>query len=88
MMEHYQFSARNTEFLSVAAHIAKQSNLPSIAKELQRNFDEERGHAKIYKKSLAEIGTDVEKRTPFFPTALFFNEISSLISNCAHQTLG
>src|SRR5262249_31998660 len=68
MVEHYQFSSRNTGFLATAVNTTKQFNDQGISDELQRNFNEEKNHAAIYKKSLSEIGTDVDKRIEFYPT--------------------
>ncbi|HLB42361.1 MAG TPA: hypothetical protein VJN02_05860 [Gammaproteobacteria bacterium] len=88
MMEHYQFSSRNTGFLSTVVDTTKQLKEQGISEELQRNFNEEKNHAKIYKKSLSEIGTNVDKRIEFFPTTDFFNKISKLITSCPSATLG
>lgn len=88
MMEHYQFSARNTEFLATAVNTTKQFKEKDVSEELLRNFNEERNHAAIYKKSLLEIGTNVDKRVEFFPTNEFFDTISKLIISCPSTTLG
>ncbi|MBA3661439.1 MAG: DUF3865 domain-containing protein [Gammaproteobacteria bacterium] len=88
MMEHYQFSFRNTSFLLTAVNTTKQFNEKGVSDELLRNFNEEKNHAAIYKKALFEIGTDVDKRTEFTPTTAFFETISHLISNCPSYTLG
>jgi hypothetical protein len=88
MMEHFQFSSRNTGFLSASVTNTMQFNDRGIAEELQRNFNEEKNHAKIYKKSLSEIGTDVEQRREFKPTTEFFNTLSTLISANPSKTLG
>ncbi|MGQ3889377.1 DUF3865 domain-containing protein [Legionella sp. CNM-1927-20] len=88
MLEHYQFSARNPEFLSIATNTTRQFKNTGIAEELQHNFNEERNHAAIYKKALLEIGTDVNKRIEFTPTTEFFNNILKLISTCPSCTLG
>lgn len=88
MMEHYQFSSRNTGFLAAAVNTTKQFSDQAVSEELQRNFDEEKSHAEIYKKSLSEIGTDVDKRIEFIPTTEFFDGISKLIDTCPSCTLG
>ncbi|MGM9452095.1 DUF3865 domain-containing protein [Legionella bozemanae] len=88
MIEHYQFSLRNTQFLSTAANTTRLFKEQGVFQELQRNFDEEKNHAAIYKKSLAEIGTDVDKRLEFRPTTEFFDAISNLIAICPSSTLG
>ena len=88
MMEHYQFSSRNTEFLAIAVNTTKQFNEQNASIELQRNFNEEKNHAAIYKKSLFEIGTDVDKRIEFSPTTHFFDSILKLITTSPSCALG
>lgn len=88
MMEHYQFSFRNTGFLSKAANTAKHFETGAVEAELLRNYNEERGHAKMYKRALRKMGTDVEQRQPFPATAAFFEEIDGLISADAWRMLG
>ncbi|KTD10890.1 hypothetical protein Lgra_1856 [Legionella gratiana] len=88
MMEHYQFSSRNTGFLSTAADTTKLLQEQGVYEELQRNLDEEKNHAALYKRSLAEIGTDIDKRVEFLPTTKFFDTIAQLISTCPSSTLG
>lgn len=80
MMEHYQFSSRNTGFLSMAMDTTRLLQEQAVSEELQRNLDEEKNHAAIYKRSLAEIGTDIEKRVEFYPTTKFFDTIAQLIT--------
>ncbi|MCE0721859.1 DUF3865 domain-containing protein [Legionella resiliens] len=88
MVEHYQFSLRNPYFLAIAANTTKQFNQTAVFDELDRNYNEEENHAKIYKKALFEIGTDVEQRGEFNPTTEFFDKIMQLISTCPSCTLG
>lgn len=88
MMEHYQFSFRNTGFLLTSVNTTKKFRELGVSEELLRNFNEEKNHATIYKKSLLEIGTDVETRIEFIPTTEFFEAISKLISTCPSYTLG
>lgn len=88
MTEHYQFSARNTEFLARAADGATKFKNPAIAAELRRNLAEESGHARLYKRALSEVGVDVEKRVEFPPTPYFFHRISALINNDPSRMLG
>ncbi len=88
MMEHYQFSQRNTKFLANAETCTRKLNNPGVAEELQRNFKEEEHHAAIYKKALYEIDTDVVQRKEFLPTTAFFQTIAQLISGSASITLG
>ena len=80
MVEHYQFSKRNTEFLARAADTASLLVTPAVAAELQRNLVEENGHARMYRRALLEIGVDTELRTPFAPTAQFFEALSELVA--------
>ena len=88
MMEHYQFSFRNTTFLSKAAATAQQFRSAAIEAELTRNYNEERGHARMYKRALRKMGTDVEIRRDFSPTAAFFKCIDGLIADCPSRMLG
>lgn len=88
MMEHYQFSVKNTQFLAAAQATTQRFNLLELSAELQRNLNEEKGHAAIYKKSLLEIGTDVEKRAEFIATEHFFSIISDLVLHSPYITLG
>lgn len=88
MMEHYQFSFRNTGFLSKAAETARGFETGAVEAELLRNYNEERGHARMYKRALRKMGTDVERRQPFAPTAAFFERIDALISADAWRMLG
>jgi len=88
MMEHYQFSERNAGFLLTAVNTTKQFKESGVSKELKRNFNEEENHSIIYKKSLLEIGTNVDKHIEFTPTTEFFATISKLIATCPSCTLG
>jgi Iron-containing redox enzyme len=88
MMEHYQFSARNTGFLARAADGAKKFNNPAVEAELRRNLAEESGHARLYKRALSQVGVDVEQRAEFPPTAYFFHRISQLIDKDPSRMLG
>lgn len=88
MVEHYQFSARNTGFLGCAADVARKFNDDAIEKELRRNLEEENGHAVMYKRALADIGIDVAERTEFPPTPYFFYHISKLIGDEPSRMLG
>lgn len=88
MMEHFQFSVKNPHFLATAATMTKQLSNPDITVELDRNFNEEKSHAAIYKKALMEVGTDVEKRSEFLPTTAFLLSIDQLIAMSPAITLG
>jgi hypothetical protein len=88
MVEHYQFSKRNTEFLAQAAETALQLATPAVALELRRNLAEESGHARMYRRALLEIGVDTELRAPFAPTATFFDALSALVAPEPSTMLG
>jgi hypothetical protein len=88
MLEHYQFSLRNTSFLYTAAQTAKQLEEKGVQKALMHNYDEETGHDAIYKKALGKIGIDIEKRVKFKSTTQFFDKIQSLISTDPSYALG
>lgn len=88
MLEHYQFSARNTAFLSQGAEIARGFPDCAIHDELKRNFTEENGHAAMYRSALTRIGIHVEARVEFPPTSYFFFRISNLIADNPSRMLG
>lgn len=78
MMEHYQFSFRNCEFLWNSAQTTGAFDTESIKKELIRNYNEESGHAAMYKAALKKVGSDVEAREEFKPTTKFLDSIGEL----------
>jgi hypothetical protein len=88
MLEHYQFSAANPGFLAAAAATTGRLANKGISAELQRNFEEESGHAAIYKKGLSEIGSDVAHRVEFRPTTEFLDTIAKLTTGGASTALG
>jgi hypothetical protein len=88
MIEHYQFSLRNTKLLAQAAETAKLFENLAVNGELIRNLNEESGHAKMYKRALHDIGSDVEKRKPFPETELFLDTVQSLIATEPSRMLG
>jgi len=75
MMEHYQFSFRNCAFLWDAAQAAGAFDTDAVKKELIRNFNEESGHAAMYKAALKKVGSDVETRQEFKPTTVFLDSV-------------
>ncbi len=79
MMEHYQFSFRNCEFLWNAAQTTGGFDTEAVKKELVRNYKEESGHAAMYKAALKKVGADVETRTEFAPTTRFLDSIGELV---------
>jgi hypothetical protein len=88
MMEHYQFSFRNTKFLMDAAELSGAFDTDAIKKELTRNYKEENGHAVIYKDALKKIGIDVETREEFPSTTHFLNTIGELVESEPSAVLG
>lgn len=88
MTEHFQFSMSNPGFLKDAAKVTEQLAEHGVAAELYRNFDEESGHAAMYRKGLAEIGTDVDARAPFAPTTEFLEKVRNLTVGNPSRALG
>lgn len=88
MMEHYQFSFRNTQFLADAAEVAAGFDTDAVQKELTRNLREENGHAVIYKAALKQVGLDVETRVEFTPTTSFLDTIGELSAAQPSAVLG
>jgi len=88
MVEHYQFSKRNPAFLAAAAEATRGFEDPAVAIELDRNFNEERTHAAMYREALRAIGTDVMRRVEFPPTTEFLNQVAQLSSGPPARTLG
>ncbi len=78
MMEHYQFSFRNCEFLWNSAQTTGGFNRDSVKSELVRNYKEESGHAAMYKAALKKVGSDVETRKEFKPTTEFLDSLGEL----------
>lgn len=88
MLEHFQFSSTNPGFLAAAARTTEQLEHPGVARELERNYREEDGHAAIYEKGLAEIGTLVDEREEFTPTSRFLARIRQLTVGDPSVALG
>lgn len=88
MVEHYQFSFRNTKFLAAAAEVAMGFDTEAVNKELERNCDEENGHAVMYKKALEDIGVDVEARKEFPSTSRFLESVGELCLREPSAVLG
>ncbi|MCX6049602.1 MAG: DUF3865 domain-containing protein [Chloroflexi bacterium] len=78
MMEHWQFSFRNCEFLWNSAQTTGAFDTDAVKKELIRNYEEESGHAAMYKAALKKVGSDVEAREEFVPTTKFLDAIGEL----------
>jgi len=88
MMEHYQFSFRNCEFLWIAAQTTEAFDTDIVKKELIRNYNEENGHAAMYKAALKKVGSDVEAREEFTPTTKFLDSIGELCARDPSSVLG
>ncbi|MFN9643529.1 MAG: DUF3865 domain-containing protein [Cyanobacteriota bacterium] len=88
MLEHYQFSFRNTKFLATAAAVTESFDTDAIHKELLRNLAEENNHAAIYKAALKQIDIDVETRQEFKSTTIFLETIGRLSSGLPSSVLG
>jgi hypothetical protein len=88
MLEHFQFSVSNPGFLATAATTTERLANKGVSVELRRNFQEESGHAAIYRKGLAEIGSDVDRRAEFEPTTEFLDTIGRLTTAGASTALG
>lgn len=88
MMEHYQLSYQNTKFLSTAAETTNGFNSDAVSKELARNYNEESGHAVIYKAALKKVGSDVDMREEFRPTSAFLKSIGELVERSPSCVLG
>jgi len=88
MMEHYQFSFRNCQFLWDAAETTGAFDTDAIKKELTRNYKEESGHAALYKAGLKKVGSDVETRMEFAPTTRFLESVGKLCKREPSFVLG
>ncbi|HEX8079293.1 MAG TPA: hypothetical protein VF557_03710 [Jatrophihabitans sp.] len=88
VMEHYQFSFTNVELLGVARDATAKLANPGVAIELQRNMEEENGHAAMYRRAMRLIGTDVDERQEFPPTSDFFVKVRDLSGPAASRALG
>ncbi len=87
MVEHYQFSYRNTKFLA-AADVIMAFDTDAVNKELERNRGEENGHAVMYKAALKNIGVDVETRKEFPSTSRFLEGVGDLCLRDPSVVLG
>ncbi len=88
--EHYQFSFANVSLLSLARDCTAKLADQGVTTELQRNIDEEDGHAPMYRRGMLDIGTDVDARTEFAPTSEFLEKVRALSApnpSCALGTL-
>lgn len=88
MMEHYQFSFQNVEFLADSAQVSGGFDTEAVKQELIRNHAEENGHAAIYKDALKRVNCDIEQREEFVPTTQFLNKIGELSNTTPSTVLG
>lgn len=88
VMEWYQFSFANTDLLQAAVDCTKKFNEAGVSVELQRNLEEEDGHAPMNKQGMMNIGTDMDKRVEFAPTAKFLADVAELCAPNPSRALG
>jgi hypothetical protein len=88
IMEHYQFSFANKGLLQAAVQCTARLAEPGVTRELQRNVDEEDGHAPMYKRGMLEVGTDMDRRVEFAPTTQFLQQVRELCSPDPSRALG
>src|SRR5262249_28637431 len=88
VMEHYQFSSANTGFLRMAVECTGKLANPGVPAELQRNADEENGHAQMYKRAMLIIGTDMDQRAEFPATAQFLASMAAVCAADPSRALG
>lgn len=88
IMEHYQFSFANKALLQAAVQCTAKLAETGVTRELQRNVDEEDGHAPMYKAGMLEVGTDMDQRVEFAPTTQFLEKVRTLCSPDPSRALG
>lgn len=88
VMEHYQFSFANKDLLQNAVECTKKLAEPGVSAELQRNVNEEDGHAPMYKQGMLNIGTDMGQRVQFPATTKFLQDVESLTEPDPSRALG
>jgi hypothetical protein len=88
VMEHYQFSYANKSLLQAAVKCTTRLAEKGVSIELQRNVNEEDGHAPMYKRGMLECGTDMDRRVEFAPTTEFLNNVRELCSPDPSRALG
>ena len=70
--------------MASTARLAEQG----VAVELQRNANEEDGHARMYKQAMLDVGTDVDQRVEFRPTTQFLARVGELARSDPSRALG
>ncbi|MDO0929509.1 hypothetical protein QQY24_30440 [Streptomyces sp. TG1A-8] len=88
VMEHYQFSFANKDLLLTAVECTKKLAEHGVSAELQRNVDEEDGHAPMYKQGMLDVGTDMDRRVEFPATTAFLSDVADLCSPDPSRSLG
>lgn len=88
VMEWYQFSFANKELLQTAVDCTKKFAEAGVSVELQRNVDEEDGHAPMCKQGMLNIGTDMDKRVEFPATTKFLADVAELCAPNPSRALG
>ncbi|WP_329571753.1 hypothetical protein [Kitasatospora sp. NBC_01266] len=88
VMEHYQFSYANKDLLQQAVECTRKFAEPGVSVELQRNVDEEDGHAPMYKQGMLDVGTDMDQRVEFPATTTFLAEVAALCAPDPSRALG
>lgn len=88
MMEHFQFSNANVNFLTKAANQTANFDTDGVNEELIRNCNEENGHAIIYRSALKNVGCDVEERSEFAATTEFLGSMDNLMDQDPSTVLG
>jgi hypothetical protein len=89
VMEHYQFSLANRDVILLQG-VESTASLANkgVTAELQRNADEEDGHAPMYKQAMRDIGTDMDQRVEFPPTTRFLSRVTELSASNPSRSLG
>lgn len=88
MMEHFQFSFSNVQFLTDAAEKTAAFDTDAVEQELIRNCNEEHSHAAMYQAALKKVDCDVEQRREFAPTTEFLATIDKLSNSGESSVLG
>jgi len=88
VMEHYQFSFSNVDFLKSGVASTARLAEQGVPIELQRNADEEDGHARMYRQAMLDIGTDMDQRVEFPPTTQFLAKVGELARSDPSRALG
>lgn len=88
MFEAWQVSLHNPPILLAAAEATRPLIDQGAYAELMRNYREEETHSELYRRGLAEIGTDVAQRTSWPPSDRLFALVNQLIAAGPSTTIG